>query len=1366
MVNFYDNFTTNLSAWIASSAAPVNRAWFLQGGLLKTEQGSTQYGLIRYNQPIDVNGRVVVDYNNMDLYNGSDNFVVLRFTDTSHFVYVAIQPGTDQYDERGLVIGFNTLGQLEPNVTLYNVSGFPLSGEIAPNKTSIPQTGILDVKFTGNKYDFVVRNATSAFLASGTYIDTLNRNLTSGYVGFGHSNKWDANMDGWDSININDYAPVAVAPTINSFVATPSSINLGESTTLSWNITSGTAPTSAYLTAPINSAVPLAGTYITYPTTGTTYTLSAWSSAGVDTETTVVTVSNQFPIVTSFTNSGPISTSQSATLNWNISAATSAFIDNGIGWITPYTSAGSRVTQSLLFDTTYSISAYDADLDLGTASTTVLVQQLPTASLSVVGAPTCSGSTYNLVWTSQYGTTATIDNGIGNVPLSGSYTVTATTPKNYILTVGNSIGQAQSNANALVYYRAPIANAGNDQNINSPTGNPVSVTVNASNSYSVEGLPLTYAWYNGMVLIGTTQSLSFMAPVGTTTLTLQVYDSCGFSSTDTVNIVVVSNIPPVAKIVIDKTLLSQPGSVSLNGSYSSDYDGYIASYIWTDNGVLISNTPIFDYYIPTFGTHDITLVVTDNNGLTDVATVQVLVDAGAIPIANAGSDSKLCSNGVAKVYLFGNNSVDPTVPDGATIVWFEWTLSEFGVPNIASNITSLNQISATFNTTVMGVKQAQLTVSASNGVTSSDTCIVEINAQPTISTSPDVVEYLQYGESQKSVTVSAFSNSPTSASTYSWRYDIGGYDISTTGQFLTLNLAEGVYSADAFVQNNDTGCRSGNATVNIKIIDNSMSIVDFSVDPSYAFVTDNSPTYLELSWNIKNAISAYIDGIGSVNPVAGTYNIVDPVTATTNKTFILSAYDGVHTITQTITGQYFYNYIVSACKQRDDLVTTYGLDELKYSKDRDINLVNYLPDYIRNTQTQMLLETFEGYMNNMFKGQRNYTWEEDKLDVTVSQTIADNQHTSCNDMFYDCCVSGVGCSATILGLKGATYTSACSGTCGNLVTSGSTNRYSFDITTSAGIQQMIATTPAYSAGEVFVNNMCGITDDKISILDKIFRLTDLFDPDLIPIELIQHYAENLGYQAGINRDSVYSSRNSVSRDLEQRRYLRFMVRNLPTWYQIKSTPAAIAIMLYSFGLIGNFVYYYTRCYSDMHDVDDYGMCDGTTVPTICDKTSNNSVPNGLCFNRDINNFTSKDISIDRCCLQKYNGNAASWIRNTKRINGLIVDDWVLTGVNTKTIQEDLGPVEAAEKQNPGYFATPHFKIWVEIAQSTGNYSTDPERQRTMRAAVNAVKPINTVFDGVAAFFDPGVSVMYARGLSRVRRSMRIISDGTWNVHRP
>jgi hypothetical protein len=108
---------------------------------------------------------------------------------------------------------------------------------------------------------------------------------------------------------------------------------------------------------------------------------------------------------------------------------------------------------------------------------------------------------------------------------------------------------------------------------------------------------------------------------------------------------------------------------------------------------------------------------------------------------------------------------------------------------------------------------------------------------------------------------------------------------------------------------------------------------------------------------------------------------------------------------------------------------------------------------------------------------------------------------------------------------------------------------------------------------------------QISVLEKIYRLPELHDPDLMDIDKIQYFANNLGYNVNVNK-SQFGVVGGNADDVDK--YLRFMVSNLPNWYKIKSTRNSIKSMLFSFGLIGDIVYYYTKDYDEDNNNWIYG----------------------------------------------------------------------------------------------------------------------------------------------------------------------------------
>ena len=126
-------------------------------------------------------------------------------------------------------------------------------------------------------------------------------------------------------------------------------------------------------------------------------------------------------------------------------------------------------------------------------------------------------------------------------------------------------------------------------------------------------------------------------------------------------------------------------------------------------------------------------------------------------------------------------------------------------------------------------------------------------------------------------------------------------------------------------------------------------------------------------------------------------------------------------------------------------------------------------------------------------------------------------------------------------------------------------------------------------------------DGKISILEKINRLTQLHDADLAPEEFLQRYANNLGYNVDVTRGEFGDTAGNT---LDDERYLRFMLRNLPTWYKIKTTKRSIKTLLFSFGLVGDIVYWYTKEYDEIESTEwrlsTYTTRDGKIIENVSD----------------------------------------------------------------------------------------------------------------------------------------------------------------------
>jgi hypothetical protein len=180
------------------------------------------------------------------------------------------------------------------------------------------------------------------------------------------------------------------------------------------------------------------------------------------------------------------------------------------------------------------------------------------------------------------------------------------------------------------------------------------------------------------------------------------------------------NTAPTANAGSDQTVAPNT-LVTLNASASTDSDGTIASYGWTQTsgtGVTLSGSGATRTFTPTAtGTYVFQVTVTDDDGATASDSVQINVQTGNLnPTANAGADQSVTVNTL--VTLSGSASSDP---DG-NIVSYAWG-------QISGTTVSLAGSGATrtFTPTTAGSRTFQLTVTDNNGAVGTDTVVVTVS---------------------------------------------------------------------------------------------------------------------------------------------------------------------------------------------------------------------------------------------------------------------------------------------------------------------------------------------------------------------------------------------------------------------------------------------------------------------------------------------------------------------------------------------------------------------------------------------------------------------------------------------------------------
>jgi hypothetical protein len=246
------------------------------------------------------------------------------------------------------------------------------------------------------------------------------------------------------------------------------------------------------------------------------------------------------------------------------------------------------------------------------------------------------------------------------------------------------------------------------------------------------------------------------------------------------------NTPPTANAGADQVVA--PGAtVNLDGSASSDSNGTIATFAWTQTAgsavtLASAGTASPSFTAPTAaGTLTFQLTVTDNGGASHSDTITVTVNA--IPVASAGADQTVSAG--AAVTLTGS----ATDADG-TIASYAWAQTS------GPTVTLTNANSATASFTAPNTA-ATLVFSLSaiddrganhvDSVTVTVTAIVNPPAGPAIARHPNNPIALEHGSAMMFVAASG------NDLTYEWRSSSGAVVKSGPEPFLmitSLNMSQ------------------------------------------------------------------------------------------------------------------------------------------------------------------------------------------------------------------------------------------------------------------------------------------------------------------------------------------------------------------------------------------------------------------------------------------------------------------------------------------------------------------------------------------------------------------------------------------------
>ncbi|MBL1260579.1 MAG: tandem-95 repeat protein, partial [Thiotrichaceae bacterium] len=244
-----------------------------------------------------------------------------------------------------------------------------------------------------------------------------------------------------------------------------------------------------------------------------------------------------------------------------------------------------------------------------------------------------------------------------------------------------------------------------------------------SASSDLDGTISSYLWSFGDGTTSTSAQTSHVYSIsGQYTISLQVTDNAGLTGTTTTTVTIENAIAPTAIITAPTSGKTSVTNISFNGADSYDGDGNVISYLWSLGDGTTSTLSSLAHTYTVANDYTVTLTVTDDDGLTDVATTMVSIADNVAPIAGAGTDQNI--DEATLVTLSGSG----TDSDG-TVVSYVWT--QVGTPTVTLSDTTVG--SPTFTAPLVDeltMLTFELTVTDNDGLPSVVADTVAIHVYP------------------------------------------------------------------------------------------------------------------------------------------------------------------------------------------------------------------------------------------------------------------------------------------------------------------------------------------------------------------------------------------------------------------------------------------------------------------------------------------------------------------------------------------------------------------------------------------------------------------------------------------------------------
>lgn len=315
-----------------------------------------------------------------------------------------------------------------------------------------------------------------------------------------------------------------------------------------------------------------------------------------------------------------------------------------------------------------------------------------------------------------------------------------------------------------------------------------SITIDASNSYDIDGSIESFNWVlDGKIINTTPKFTQTFQTSGVKKIKLRITDDENLSnSTLEKDITVFVNASPEINYLSNINTCNS--FVRLSASKAYDKDGDTISFTWNFGdgkaGFGRSVTHLYD----ASGSYPVVLTVDDGHNLTNsVITKQIEVEINSIPIAKAGADELICTGDV--VILDASESFDA---DG-DLLKYEW---EFGDSTTSTGVT-VDKIY-----TLPGLYEVKLKVSDNSSLecsSSYDTKILKVVDSPVAFAGDDILAC-----SHEEVFFNAFKSTDSDGIVNAFYWDFGDGGTGSGEKTSHVYKESGVYTVILTITGEET----------------------------------------------------------------------------------------------------------------------------------------------------------------------------------------------------------------------------------------------------------------------------------------------------------------------------------------------------------------------------------------------------------------------------------------------------------------------------------------------------------------------------------------------------------------------------------